>query len=100
MPVKLHRCRWTRYRFRHPCWTVQEALDDAGVEYEIVAAPTFPRGRRAKVIEHTGQHFLPAIEFEDDSWYREDSKAMAAAIRAGRLDEKHGLGEIPPPDSA
>jgi glutathione S-transferase len=88
--VKLHRCRWTWYRFRHPCWTVQEALDEKGIEYEIVAAPTFPRGRRTEVIEHTGQHFLPALEFEDGTWYREDSEAMAAAIHAGRLDDKHG----------
>ena len=47
--------------------------------------PTYPRGRRKDVIEHTGQHFLPAIEFEDGSWYREESKAMAETIRAGRL---------------
>jgi glutathione S-transferase len=83
--VKLHRCRYTWYRFRHPCWTVQEALDEQGVEYEVVVEPAFPRGRRKDVIEHTGQHFLPAIELEDGTWYREDSKAMAAAIRAGRL---------------
>jgi hypothetical protein len=74
---------------------VQEALDEAGVEYETVAAPTFPRGRRKEVIAHTGQHFLPAIEFEDGSWYREDSHAMAAAIRAGELDEKRGGGHRP-----
>jgi hypothetical protein len=87
LAVKLHRCRWTWYRFRHPCWTVQEALDEAGVEYEIVGAPTFPRGRRKEVIAHTGQHFLPAIEFDDGSWYRQDSHVMAAAIRAGELDD-------------
>jgi hypothetical protein len=28
------------------------------------------------------------IEFEDGSIYREESKEMAAAIRAGKLDEK------------
>ena len=44
-----------------------------------------------------GQHLLPAIEFEDGSWYREDSKAMAAAIRAAgqKLDgeaEARGSG--------
>ena len=87
MAVKLHRCRYTWYRFRHPCWTVQEALDEQGVEYEVVVEPAFPRGRRKDVLEHTGQHFLPAIELEDGTWYREDSKAMAAAIRAGRLRE-------------
>jgi hypothetical protein len=93
LPLKLHRCRWTGYRFRHPCWTVQEALDEQGIGSQIVAAPSFPRGRRREVIENTGQHFLPAIEFEDGSWYREDSRAMADAIRAGRLDEKRGVGE-------
>jgi glutathione S-transferase len=93
LAVKLHRCRWTWYRFRHACWTVQEALDEAGIDYEIVPAPTYPRGRRKEIIERTGQHFLPAIEFEDGSWYREDSKAMAAAIRAGGLHEKRGVGQ-------
>ena len=85
MAVKLHRCRWVGYRFRHPCWTVQQALEEQGIEYEIVTAPTFPRGRRTEIIEHTGQHFLPAIELEDGTWWREDSKAMADAIRAGKL---------------
>jgi hypothetical protein len=88
--IRFHRCRWTWYRFRHPCWTVQEALDEKGIGYELVRAPTFPRGRRKRVIEGTGQHFLPAIEFEDGTWYREDSRAMAATIRADRLDEKRG----------
>jgi glutaredoxin len=64
---------------------VQEALDEQGVEYEIVKAPTFPRGRRKEIIEHTGQHFLPAIELGDGTWWREDSHDMAAAIRAGKL---------------
>ena len=73
------------------CWTVQKALDDQGIEYEIVVEPTYPRGKRTNVIEHTGQHFLPAIELEDGTWYREESKAMAETIRAGRLFEKEGL---------
>jgi glutathione S-transferase len=64
---------------------VQQALDEQGIEYEIVVEPTFPRGRRKAVLEHTGQHFLPAIELEDGSWYREGSQEMAAAIRAGRF---------------
>ena len=70
------------------CWTVQKALDEQGIEYEIVVEPTYPRGRRANVIEHTGQHYLPAIELEDGTWYREESKDMAETIRAGRLFEK------------
>ena len=88
MAVKLHRCRFVRYRIAHPCWTVQRALDEQGIEYEIVVEPTFPRGRRTIVVEHTGQHFLPAIEFEDGSWYRADSKEMASVIGAGQLFEQ------------
>ena len=85
MVVKLHRCRWVWYKLAHPCWTVQKALDEQRIEYEIVREPTYPRGRRKDIIEHTGQHHLPAIEFEDGSWYREESKDMAARIRAGKL---------------
>lgn len=85
MAVKLHRCRWVWYRIAHPCWTVQKALDEQGIDYELVVEPTYPRRRRKDVIEHTGQHYLPAIEFEDGSWYREDSKDMGARIRAGKL---------------
>ena len=90
MAVKLHRCKFLWYHVAHPCWTVQKALDEHGIEYDIVKEPTFPRGRRKVVIEHTGQHFLPAIELEDGSWYREDSKIMASEIAAGRLFEKAG----------
>jgi len=93
MAVKLHRCKFVWFKIAHPCWTVQKALDEQEIEYEIVKEPTYPRGKRADVIEHTGQHFLPAIEFEDGSWYREDSKVMAAEIAAARLFEKVGEQE-------
>ena len=67
---------------------MQSALDEQSIAYEIVKAPTFPRGRRKEVIEHTGQHHLPAIELEDGSWYRDDSRAMARRISAGHLFEQ------------
>lgn len=86
--LRLHRCRFVGFKGSHPCWVVQAALDEQGIEYEIVKAPTFPRGRRREVVAHTGQHFLPAIEFEDGSWYRAHSKEMAAEIAAGRLFER------------
>ena len=86
--IRLHRCRWVGYKGSHPCWVVQAALDERSIEYEIVKAPTFPRGRRKEVIEGTGQHHLPAIELEDGSWYRDDSKTMAERITAGRLFEQ------------
>ena len=89
MAVKFHRCRFVRVKIG-ACWMVQQALDEKGIEYENAIEPTYPRGRRADVIEHTGQHYLPAIEFENGTWYREESRAMAETIRAGRLDEKRG----------
>jgi glutaredoxin len=85
MAVKLHRCSAMWFRGPHPCWRVQKALDDAGVEYEVVQHPAFPRGRRKELEAKTGQRALPAIEFEDGATLREDSKDLAARIRAGRL---------------
>ena len=86
MAVKLHRCpvMWLKIA-KHPCWNVQTALDEAGVEYEIVKEPLLPRGRRKDVIEHTGQSHLPAIELEDGTWYREQSAEMVKAIRSGKF---------------
>ena len=85
MAVKLHRCGnlWVKLD-GHPCWRVQKALDAAGVDYEIVKEPLF-RGKRANVIEHTHQNKLPAIEFEDGTWYRDESKAMVLRIGKGEL---------------
>lgn len=85
MAVKLHRCGATWAKLSgHPCWRVQKALDEMGVQYELVKEPLL-RGRRTAVIEGTGQRALPAIELEDGTWYREQSADMAQAIRAGRF---------------
>ena len=88
MAVKLHRCSWGWLHF-DICSRVQHALDDAGVEYEVVTHPIW-RHKRQAMIELSGQKYYPVIEFEDGSIYREESKEMAAAIRAGKLDEKRG----------
>jgi len=89
--VKLHRCPFT---FVHNnldhCWKVQKALDEQGIEYEVVTEPIYPRGRRKEVIRLSGQHMLPVIEFEDGSAYRAESAEMAATITAGRLFEQGG----------
>jgi glutathione S-transferase len=88
MAVRLHRCSnlWVKVS-GHPCWRVQKALDDAGVEYEIVKGP-FRSGKRDDLEQLSGQRRYPVIEFENGSAYREDSQQMAETIRAGRLDEK------------
>ena len=85
MGLKLHRCG-TPWKFG-PCWRVQKALDDQRIPYELVRGPWRPRERVA-VIEGTGQPLLPAIQFEDGGWYREESQDMAKTIRDGRLSEK------------
>ena len=94
MAVKLHRCPLMFAKFDgHPCWRVQKALDDAGIEYELVKGPS-SRGKRDELERLSGQRKYPVIEFEDGSAYRDESKEMAATIAAGRLDEKRAT---PPP---
>ncbi len=90
MAVTLHRCSgmWAKFD-GHPCWRVQKALDESGVEYELVKeGSSFKGSSREQTIEKTGQKKFPWIEFEDGSVYREESKAMAETIRSGKLDEK------------
>jgi glutaredoxin len=88
MAVKLHRCSnvWVKIG-PHPCWKVQKALDEAGVDYEIVKGP-LRSGQRDSLEALSGQRKYPVIEFEDGSVYREESKDMAATIAAGQLDSK------------
>jgi hypothetical protein len=91
MAVKLHRCTnmWAKFG-PHPCWKVQKALDERGIEYEVVPGPWPSRKNRTAVIAGTGQPLYPAIEFDDGSWYREQSKDMERTIREGKLMEKQG----------
>jgi Glutathione S-transferase, N-terminal domain len=89
MAVKLHRCSGTFIRGPHPCWQVQKALDEAGVEYELVKHPAFPRGKRTELVALTGQKLLPVIELEDGTVIREQSKQMVAEIRDGSLFATH-----------
>jgi hypothetical protein len=93
MAVTLHRCsiRWLR---AGPCWKVEKALRDMGIEYEADGGPYRP-SRREKMQELTGQRLYPAIEFEDGSWYRAESKDMAQAIRDGKLMERAQVAAAP-----
>ncbi len=95
MAVKLHRCSamWAKVG-AHPCWRVQKALDEQGIEYEVVKGPLRP-GKRDELERISGQRQYPAIEFEDGGAYREESAEMAERIRAGRLFEGPA-GSTPP----
>ena len=87
MAVKLHRCSTMWIKGPHPCWQVQKALDEKGIEYELVKHPgnPFTRGKRDRLQELTGQRVLPVIELEDGTMIRKESKEVAAEIRDGRL---------------
>jgi hypothetical protein len=96
MAVKLHRCsgQWVKIK-AHPCWRVEKALLDKGIEYERVPGSSTSRNKRTALIAGTGQNRYPAIQFEDGSWYREESKDMERTIREGRLMDRasQGAGE-------
>ena len=104
MAVKLHRCSFMWFKMGlHPCWKVQTALDQQGIDYEVVTGPA-SRGKRDDLEKLSGQRMYPVIEFEDGTVYREQSKDMAARISAGRLFEVDtgggaGAGEAGPGDA-
>jgi glutathione S-transferase len=84
-PLKLHRCPNTFVKIgAHPCWKVQKALDDQGIEYEVVKGP-LRRGKRDELEQLSGQRQYPVIELPDGEVYRAESKDMAARIAAGGL---------------
>jgi glutathione S-transferase len=87
MAIKLHRCPnvWVKVA-GHPCWRVQKALDDMGIEYELVKE-SVRRSKRTETIEKTGQDKFPWLELEDGTVIREESQDLAERIRAGRLLE-------------
>ncbi|HUO73592.1 MAG TPA: glutathione S-transferase N-terminal domain-containing protein [Solirubrobacteraceae bacterium] len=88
MAVKLHRCNgmWVKID-AHPCWRVQKALDESGVEYVVVKHPGFPRSKRTEYVKLTGTHLLPAIELEDGTVVRRESRELADMIRSGQLQQ-------------
>jgi hypothetical protein len=91
MAVKLYRCstQWVKIK-AHPCWKVEKALQDMGIEYERMPGPASKAKRDPAMVQATGQSKYPSIRFEDGSWYREASKDMERTIREGRLMEKSG----------
>jgi len=87
MTITLHRCSTQWVKGPHPCWRVESALIDMGIDYKAERGSGLPwrRDSRRALIERTGQNVFPAIEFEDGTIYKAESKDMAAKIRAGEL---------------
>ncbi|MDQ3874221.1 MAG: hypothetical protein M3322_01530 [Actinomycetota bacterium] len=85
MAIKLHRCPFMFLKVEgHGCWVAQKALDEAGIEYELVKVPVL-RPRRTRVIELTGQQQVPVIELEDGTAIRAEGKELARRVREGTL---------------
>jgi glutathione S-transferase len=86
--IRLHRCsnEWVKLS-GHPCWRVQKALDEQGIDYEVVKGPVRP-GKRDELERLSGQRKYPVIEFEDGRIYRAESTEMAERIRSGQLLEQ------------
>jgi glutaredoxin len=88
--IKLHRCsnEWLKIG-GHPCWKVEKALDEQGIDYEIVKGPV-RRGKRDDLERLSGQRKYPVIEFDGGRVYHAESKDMAAMIRSGKLLDEPG----------
>ena len=84
MAIKLHRCSGTFIKGGHPCWKAEKALNEAGIEYELVQHPAFPRSRRTELERLSGQRKLPFVEFEDGTFLH-GSAEIAARAKAGTL---------------
>jgi glutathione S-transferase len=83
--VILHRCSWTFLRTDlDACRRVQRALDEQGIEYEVVKHG-YGKGERSEVVELSGQRLLPVLEIPGGEVYRAESKDMAQRVRAGGL---------------
>jgi hypothetical protein len=65
---------------------VQSALDEQGVDHEVVKGPL--RASRREALEQiSGQRKYLVIELAHGAVYREESAEMATRIRAGKLGE-------------
>jgi hypothetical protein len=84
MAVKLHRCSVMWIKGPPPCWRVLKALAQSGIEYEVVKHPS-SRSKRTEYAELTGQKLLPAIQLEDGTVIRRQSKELVEMVKSGRL---------------
>ncbi len=86
-PIKLHRCSYT---FLHvnadACWRLQKALDEQGVDYEVVKHGYGKSEKsRADVVARSGQKLLPMLELADGTIVREETDAMVAKVASREL---------------
>ena len=86
MAVKLHRCKnvWVKVG-GHPCWRVQKALDEAGVQYEVVPGPV-RRGKRDALEADSGSASVrhEALELELAGARQAEADLRAAGAQQAR----------------
>ena len=94
MAVKLHRCKnlWAKTPGTR-AGTCRRRSTRRASSTRSCTSPWPSRKKRTAVIENTGQALYPAIEFEDGTWYREQSKEMVKTIREGRLHGEAGRND-------
>jgi glutathione S-transferase len=79
----------------HPCRRVQEALKEAGIEYDKVIAahgsplPFLRKGSRQELREATGAEKLPALKLPDGTVLTH-SRAILGWIREQSARQAHG----------
>jgi glutaredoxin len=90
MAVRLHRCPLMFLKVDgHGCWAAQQALEEAGVEHEIVKV-SLRKSKRDEVERLTGQRVVPVLELEDGTGVRAEGKELARRIREGELPTSGG----------
>jgi hypothetical protein len=94
MAVKLHRCPVTFAKAKaHPCWKVQTALDEAGVDYEVVKEPLF-RWNRKDYKRRPGSACFPRSSSRTaPSCARSQTTSWLGSRRAGSPLARAELGE-------
>ena len=77
MAVKLYRCsvQWSKHR-PHPAGWSRRRSSTLGSSNERVSGPV-RKSKRDVMVAGTGQRNYPAIQFENGTWYREESSEMA-----------------------
>ena len=84
MAVKLYRCSITWIKGPHPCWKVQKALEDSGIDHEVVKGPV-RRSKRTEYEALTGTKVYPAIVLDDGTVIKRESAELVEMIRSGQL---------------
>jgi glutathione S-transferase len=83
----------------HPCRRVQEALNEAGIEYEKVVAahgspiPFLRKGSREELRRQTGAEKLPAMKLADGTVMHHSKEILAWVREHAGQSSQPGAGQ-------